>query len=377
MDRYIIVFAVFGFLGWIWESIFCTIKKHQWANRGFLFGPICPIYGFGAIIGLAIQDLNGRGVIPELVWWQMFLLAFVVSMVLEYPTSWLLEKLFHARWWDYSKTPLNINGRTSVPTSAAFGLAGILIMKLAIPFTEVMFQYISGTILHVCALVFVAVISVDTTLTVSALTDFQKRVSAIDAGFQNRMTDLVNHMYDVKDTVKHKAVERIVVFQLPKRKAEIAKSLRNRKFKELMEEYNNSGVIQQMDNYVQHGNTTTLEHCQNVAWISYLINEKLKLNADEKILVESAMMHDLFLYDWHDGKPERKTHGFDHPDIACENAMRYFDIPKKEQDIIRSHMWPLNIKRIPKSKEAAILCIADKYCSFVETFRKNKRFGGK
>ena len=230
MDGYIIVFVVFGFLGWVWESIFCTIRDRKWANRGFLFGPICPIYGFGTIIGLAVHDLNVKGIFPELVWWQMFLLAFVVSMVLEYPTSWLLEKLFHARWWDYSNTPLNINGRTSVPTSAAFGLAGILIMKLAIPFTEVMFRYIPGAVFDVCALLFVAAISVDTTLTVSALTDFQKKVSVIDAEFQNRMTDLVNHMYDRKDTVKHRAVDRIVAFQLPRRKAEIAQSLRNRKF---------------------------------------------------------------------------------------------------------------------------------------------------
>lgn len=375
MNRYIFIFAVFSFLGWIWESIYCTIKDHKWANRGFLFGPICPIYGFGAIIGLAIHDFTVKGILPELIWWQVFLIAFVVSMVLEYPTSWLLEKLFHARWWDYSNLPLNINGRTSVPTSAAFGIAGILVVKLVIPLTEGIFCYISNPVLNVLVLLFVAIISVDTTLTVSALTDFQNRVAAIDDGFQNRMTDIVNHMYDVKDTLKHKAVERIVVFRLPKRKAEIAKSLRDRKFQELLEEYNNSEIIMQMDNYIQHGSTTTLEHCQNVAWISYLINEKLKLNADEKTLVESAMMHDLFLYDWHDGKPERKTHGFHHPDIACENAIRYFDIPKEEQDIIRSHMWPLNIKRIPKSKEAAIICVADKYCSLIETLRMNRHFG--
>lgn len=87
------------------------------------------------------------------------------------------------------------------------------------------------------------------------------------------------------------------------------------------------------------------------------------------------MLHDMYLYDWHDGDPSRKTHGFDHPEIACNNAVENFDISEKEQDIIRSHMWPLNITKIPKSKEALIINIADKYCALVETIRLNKHFG--
>lgn len=143
-------------------------------------------------------------------------------------------------------------------------------------------------------------------------------------------------------------------------------------FTELVKKYYKSDLVKQMDEYIQHGTTTTLEHCENVAWISYLINKKLHLNADEKALVEAAMLHDLYLYDWHDGEPCRKTHGFDHPDIACDNAVKYFGISEKEQEAIRSHMWPLTITRIPKSREAIILCLADKYCAFIETIGLNK-----
>ena len=109
MNKVIVIFFMFAFLGWVWESIYCTAKDRKWANRGFLYGPICPIYGCGGIIGLFACNLVKESILPDLSPWQMFGAGFVVSMILEYPTSWILEKLFHARWWDYSRVPLNIN----------------------------------------------------------------------------------------------------------------------------------------------------------------------------------------------------------------------------------------------------------------------------
>lgn len=155
----------------------------------------------------------------------------------------------------------------------------------------------------------------------------------------------------------------------------VKREKRKERFDEMIERYKNSPAVGSMDSYVQHGNTSTLGHSENVAWISFLVNEKLHLNADEKTLVEAAILHDFFLYDWHDGKPERKRHGFDHPDIACKNAKKQFEISEETQNAIRSHMWPLNIKRIPKSREAAILCLVDKYCSLVETLGLSRHLG--
>ena len=142
---------------------------------------------------------------------------------------------------------------------------------------------------------------------------------------------------------------------------------RKKELDRLIQEYKEYKVIRQMENYIQHGRTTTLKHCENVARISFQINETLKLHANERRLIEAAMLHDLFLYDWHIKDPNRKPHGLVHPDIACRNAVRYFHIPPEEQAIIRSHMWPLTIRRIPRSREVWIICIADKYCAVIET----------
>ncbi|MGI6529719.1 MAG: putative ABC transporter permease [Clostridia bacterium] len=375
MNRYVVAFFLFSFLGWVWESIYCTLRDKKWANRGFLYGPVCPIYGFGSLACFLMHDLTEKGYLPETSWWVVFLLGFATSMILEYFTSWLLEKLFNARWWDYSTLPLNLKGRSSMPTSVAFGVGAIVLMKGLIPALYLFLEKAPKPMLDAFSLLFVALLSIDTALTVSSLTNFQKQVTAIEEGFQNRMTNIVDKLFGYKENLYNKSVQRIRIFKFPGHRNRIARQLREQRFEELVREYFEHEIVLQMDKYIQHGNTTTLEHCENVAWISYLINQKLNLNADEKALVEAAILHDLFLYDWHEEDSERKLHGFHHAEIACNNAVKYFNISEKERHAIRSHMWPLNITRIPKNKEALIICIADKYCALVETIRLNKCLG--
>ena len=89
------------------------------------------------------------------------------------------------------------------------------------------------------------------------------------------------------------------------------------------------------------------------------------VHADERELVRGALLHDYYLYDWHE--PHGKLHGFSHPAVALNNAKRDFDLSSKEQNIIASHMWPLTISKFPKSREAVLVGIADKLCSAKET----------
>ena len=124
----------------------------------------------------------------------------------------------------------------------------------------------------------------------------------------------------------------------------------------------------QMREYIQHGTFTTYTHCLNVAVMSYVIATKFKVsNLCMRELLVGAMLHDFFLYDWHDGRrrPEG-LHGFTHPTIALVNANKFFKLSKKEQNIIQSHMFPMTITKVPRTREAVIVCIADKICAVQE-----------
>ena len=142
----------------------------------------------------------------------------------------------------------------------------------------------------------------------------------------------------------------------------------------LLDGINEHERVLRMRTFIQHGKITTYDHCFRVAAMSYRINKMFKLNSDEKALIRGAFLHDYFLYDWHKKKAKFKSlkdfvklHGFMHPSYAAANAKRDFGIGEKEENIIRSHMWPLTVTKIPKCREAVIVCIADKLTSATET----------
>ena len=125
--------------------------------------------------------------------------------------------------------------------------------------------------------------------------------------------------------------------------------------------------VQEMDSYIQHGTTTTLDHVVSVAWEAYVLSHKLHIPCDEAALVRGALLHDYYLYDWHDHTncPTR-WHGFTHPGIALRKAEQDFDLTECERDLIAHHMWPLT-PIPPHHIEAWLVCAADKLVSLRET----------
>ena len=132
----------------------------------------------------------------------------------------------------------------------------------------------------------------------------------------------------------------------------------------------NHDKFKELENYVAHGKTSTLKHSIDVAKLSLKIADKFKLKVNKDELVRSALLHDLFLYDWHHAPKEAGLHGYTHSKTAAENAKKVFDINDREYANIVSHMWPLNITKVPKTKEGFIVCLADKICSLRETFQR-------
>ena len=197
--------AHIGYMQWLYECSYCTIRNRHWDNRGFLYGPICPIYGFGAILCLFLfGDLplyliqtnrlqlpladNGLAQIPL---WQIFLICTVGSAIMEYLTSYLLEKLFHAVWWDYSHVPLNLHGRICLPASIGFGLAGVVISKWVIPLAMEVPDREHPLTTIVLALLLAFYLGMDSGLTIESLIQLTHRLDLLQESFDNRMESTV------------------------------------------------------------------------------------------------------------------------------------------------------------------------------------------
>ncbi len=132
----------------------------------------------------------------------------------------------------------------------------------------------------------------------------------------------------------------------------------------------NNSRLKKTSSYIQHGNTSCLLHTIAVAYYSIKAVKFLGIECRENELIRGALLHDYFLYDWHDGLKERRIHGFTHPSAALKNADKDFELTVVEKDIIKKHMFPLTVIP-PVCRESWIVCAVDKVCSLYETFRKN------
>ncbi|MBO5617428.1 MAG: putative ABC transporter permease [Pseudobutyrivibrio sp.] len=191
LSRYFVYFIIYSFIGWIYETCFCTIHEKTWQNRGFLYGPCIPLYGVGAtlaqiiFIDLPIDTLRHASYVT------IFFGCAIGSFILEYSTSYALEKKFNARWWYYSDMPLNIHGRVCLPFTCCFGFAGIIVTQLIIPPIMRGVGSIPEIIIELLSLIFMFLFGMDMALTVSALTTFAKQFERINDQINAQMSERV------------------------------------------------------------------------------------------------------------------------------------------------------------------------------------------
>lgn len=145
IEIYFLLFLTYAFLGWCMEVTCKLIQFKRFINRGFLVGPYCPIYGWGALaITLLLQRYTNDIIV-------LFVMAVIVCSFIEYFTSYFMEKKYHARWWDYSNKKFNINGRICLDTMIPFGILGVFIMYVSNPFFIDIYNNIPDIWLHIIA----------------------------------------------------------------------------------------------------------------------------------------------------------------------------------------------------------------------------------
>lgn len=143
IEIYFLLFITYAFFGWLMEVICKLIQEKRFINRGFLIGPYCPIYGWGA---LAITILLKKYLDDPIA---LFFMSVIICSVIEYLTSYILEKKYHARWWDYSNKKYNINGRICLETLIPFGLLGMIISYFTNPVFFNWYSSLSDIGLHI------------------------------------------------------------------------------------------------------------------------------------------------------------------------------------------------------------------------------------
>lgn len=171
---YFLLFFIYSCAGWLLEGTCKLIDQKKFVNRGFLIGPYCPIYGCGAI--LITVFLNRYAYDPVV----LFVMTVVVCGILEYLTSYFMELLFRARWWDYSKRMFNLNGRICLGTIVPFGIFGMFLIYVSNPSLIALFNKIDINILNMITYTFLGLIAIDGIVSITVILGFRK--TAIQVG---------------------------------------------------------------------------------------------------------------------------------------------------------------------------------------------------
>lgn len=188
ISLYFLLFILYSFLGWCMETVFCFYETKKWVNRGFLIGPVCPIYGCGCLLMIFLLQ---RYLEDPIV---LFVMAMLICSLLEYFTSYIMEKLFKARWWDYSHLKYNINGRICLTNILLFGLLGLLIMYIVNPFVLNILEKINGDVLTGIAIVLFIIFLVDNIVSLKIISGFKNVAKSVKKDSTEEITKKVREL---------------------------------------------------------------------------------------------------------------------------------------------------------------------------------------
>lgn len=223
---YFLLFLIYSFIGWLIEVIGKLIEKHKFINRGFLIGPICPIYGHGCL--LMILTLSRYKDNPL----TLFICAIFICSLLEYFTSYFMEKIFKARWWDYSTKRFNLNGRICAETMIPFGILGTLVICVINPIFEYLLNLFNFETIKITAVVLFIIYIIDYTISLIIMFGFKGTLKTVEKDGTEEITKKVKKILINKNVLYKRLVEAFPNFMNPKErllliKARVEKELKN------------------------------------------------------------------------------------------------------------------------------------------------------
>jgi len=313
-------FSLFSILGWMLEVSYRSVRDKRFVNPGLLRGPYLPLYGVGALVlTVTVYSLQGFPVPVKAVSY------FFVTTLLELISGLVAQHFFAVTLWDYSDQSYNYHGHICLKFS-------IYWVILAFAFEHLILPCFQGL----------------TTILPAAL-QWSFAGVVIPLMFIDFITVAIRHFLHLTPPEKK---------QLKRQFTATAKPLL-----ELPE-------VKSLAQYEHHRGKTRLNHVTEVALLSFLWGQRLSL--DGEAIIRGALLHDLFYYDWLREGP--RLHGFRHHNIALRNAHKTTSLSKKEEDIIKKHMWPLTVVP-PRYMESWVVSLVDTFCSARDylNIRRNRK----
>ncbi len=201
ISSYFLLFIIYSNLGWLMEVTLKSIELKRFINRGFLIGPICPIYGYGCLlIIILLKNFTSNIVL-------LFFSSVIICSILEYLTSYIMEKLFKARWWDYSRRKYNINGRICLNTMIPFGLLGCLMMYVVNPFLESKLLLIDPKVRLILAITLFIIYMIDNILSFRLMFKISKTIKKIALDNTEEITKKVKEAILSKSYLYRRIIE--------------------------------------------------------------------------------------------------------------------------------------------------------------------------
>ena len=231
---YFLLFLIYSFIGWLIEVIGKLIEKHKFINRGFLIGPICPIYGHGCL--LMILTLSRYKDNPLV----LFVNAIFICSLLEYFTSYFMEKIFKARWWDYSTKRFNLNGRICAETMIPFGILGTLVICVINPIFEYLLNLFNFETIKITAVVLFIIYIIDYTISLIIMFGFKGTLKTVEKDGTEEITKKVKKILINKNVLYKRLVEAFPNFMNPKERLLLIKARVEKELKKYMKKDQNN-----------------------------------------------------------------------------------------------------------------------------------------
>jgi Predicted membrane protein len=374
-DYLLLRFIVYAFIGWVLESSYKTFgQRRGFINSGFLHGPIIPIYGFGAVMMIALERKLAGLSLP------LQVLSFtVLCTAFEYSVGLLYEAIFKIKLWDYSGKRFNIHGRVCLKNTILWALLVLAFLLFIEPAINNLVALLpAGPALRWAAYAVGALALCDAAWSSSELKStaeilnrfreklalgepesLRKAMKSMGGRFMAQFPNLrkiagENLQTLIAETIGERGSETLLAQVAAVLKGEAAADAG---YDAAVSDLLAHERVRAMAG-IEHHSSSILDHSLKVSRIAYLVSQRFGLDA--RSAARGGLLHDFFLYDWR--REKVRHHATGHARTALENARRHFSLNEVEADCILTHMWPLS-RRFYRYRESFVVSMADKLVS--------------